>query len=74
LPLLVGATPVTVRGTLTWRPSPVPWTWIAGVTVCGVGFLALVGVAMRKEGAAGEIAGQPRTRARKRSTAARTRA
>ena len=74
LPLMVGTTPVTVRGTLTWRPWPVPWTWIAGVTAGGVGFLALVAVAMRQEGAAGELAGQPRTRVRKRSTAARTRA
>jgi hypothetical protein len=49
LPLRVGHQVVTVRGTLSWRPTPAPKGWIIGLFVLSLAFFALLGMAMRHE-------------------------
>jgi hypothetical protein len=40
---------VTVRGTLSWRPTPAPKGWIILLCVLSLAFLALLGMAMRHD-------------------------
>jgi hypothetical protein len=49
LPLLAGNRQVTVSGTLTWRPTPVPKAWLAILTLSSLCFFAFVRVVVRQE-------------------------
>jgi hypothetical protein len=49
LPLRVGHRDVTVRGTLSWVPTPAPKGWIILLCVLSLAFFALLGMAMRHE-------------------------
>jgi hypothetical protein len=49
LPMRVGHQDVTVRGTLSWRPTPAPKGWIILLSVASLAFFALLGMAMRHE-------------------------
>jgi hypothetical protein len=49
LPLRVGHQDVTVRGLLSWRPTPAPKGWITLLFVLSLAFFALLGMAMRRE-------------------------
>jgi hypothetical protein len=49
LPLRVGQQDVTVRGTLSWRPTPAPKGWIIVLCILSLAFFALLGMSMRHE-------------------------